>query len=173
MIPSLPADPGVQTRCLQNLQNYPQAFRHKVKRLSRWAPGVQGKLGHWGSKPRDPRVLFPPFISSLEKSNTVTPVDQIPPTQQERNKVPLIYTNCRKGFPVPRHRRWPVMKTLALKWLGWLPSILCASQLPASVSEPWELREGQALSLRKLEGVDKKKLCPSWPVPDEIKPLAV
>lgn len=58
------------------------------------------------------------------------------------------------------------MKTLALKWLGWLPSILCASQLPASVSEPWELREGQVLSLRKLEGVDKKKLCPSWPVPE-------
>lgn len=58
------------------------------------------------------------------------------------------------------------MKTLALKWLSWLPSILCESQLPASVSEPWELREGQPLSLRKLEGVDKKKLCPSWPVPE-------
>lgn len=37
------------------------------------------------------------------------------------------------------------MKTLALKWLSHVPSILGASQVPASVPEPWKTREGWKL----------------------------
>lgn len=52
MVPSLPAAPGVQTHCLQNLQNYRQPFRHKVKRLTGGSrgPGSEAsppRVSHW------------------------------------------------------------------------------------------------------------------------------
>lgn len=62
-----------------------------------------------------------------------------------------------------------MVKTLALKWLSHVPSILCASQLPASVTEPWEIRERGRFELGKLEGVDEKSSCPSSPIPEVPK----
>lgn len=52
MVPSLPTAPGVQTHCLQNLQNYRQPFRHKVKRLTGGSrgPGSEAsppRVSHW------------------------------------------------------------------------------------------------------------------------------
>ena len=52
-----------------------------------------------------------------------------------------------------------MVKTLALKWLSHVPGILGASQLPASVPEPWKIREGWQLELGKLEWVDEKRCC--------------
>lgn len=59
-----------------------------------------------------------------------------------------------------------MMKILPLKRLSYLPNTLCASQLPASMSEPWEtgVVGGAAALAWKDGGVDEKRFCPSSPV---------
>ena len=79
------------------------------------------------------------------------------PLGGKQNTVDLL--NAGKASQLHSHGGWPMVKTLALKWLSHVPGILGASQLPASVPEPWKIREGWQLELGKLEWVDEKRCC--------------